>query len=59
MKAVADPERPPSAVTAQLIRALEAKNPKPRYYVTLPTHLMGTLRRLLPVRALDWLIDKG
>jgi NAD(P)-dependent dehydrogenase (short-subunit alcohol dehydrogenase family) len=52
-------ELPPSAVTAQLIRALEARRPKARYYVTLPTHLMGVLRRLLPGRALDWLIAKG
>ena len=52
-------ELPPSAVTAQLIRALEDRRPKPRYYVTLPTHLMGVLRRVLPVRALDWLIAKG
>ena len=52
-------ELPPSAVTAQLIRALEDRRPKPRYYVTLPTHLMGILRRILPVRALDWLIAKG
>ena len=52
-------ELPPSAVTAQLIRALESRRPKARYYVTLPTHLMGVLRRLLPVRALDWLIARG
>ena len=52
-------ELPPSAVTAQLIRALEDRRPKPRYYVTLPTHLMAALRRVLPVRALDWLIAKG
>ena len=52
-------ELPPSAVTAQLIRALESRRPKARYHVTLPTHLMAILRRLLPVRALDWLIAKG
>ena len=33
--------------------------PRPRYYVTTPTYLMGALRRLLPTRALDWLISKG
>ncbi|NJM81945.1 MAG: SDR family oxidoreductase [Tabrizicola sp.] len=52
-------ELPPSAVTARLIRALEAARPKPRYYVTTPTHLMGLARRLLPTRALDWMIAKG
>jgi len=52
-------ELPPSAVTAKLIRALEDRRPKARYYVTTPTYLMGTLRRLLPTRALDWVISKG
>lgn len=49
----------PEAVTAKLIRALEDRRPKARYYVTTPTYLMGFLRRLLPTRALDWLIAKG
>lgn len=49
----------PEAVTAKLIRALEDRRPKPRYFVTTPTYLMGFLRRLLPTRALDWLIAKG
>lgn len=52
-------ELPPSAVTTKLLRALTAANPAPRYYVTTPTYLMGALRRLLPSRALDWLIAKG
>jgi len=29
------------------------------YYVTTPTYLMGTLRRILPTRALDWVIHKA
>jgi NAD(P)-dependent dehydrogenase (short-subunit alcohol dehydrogenase family) len=49
----------PEAVTAKLIRALEDPRPKPRYYVTTPTYLMGFARRILPTRALDWLIAKG
>lgn len=49
----------PEAVTLKLIRALEDPRPKPRYYVTTPTYLMGFLRRVLPTRALDWLIAKG
>jgi len=52
-------ELEPSAVTAKLILALEAKSPKARYYVTVPTYLMGFARRVLPTRALDWLIAKG
>ena len=52
-------ELPASAVTAKLIRALESRRPRPRYYVTTPTYLMGFARRILPTRALDWLIAKG
>jgi hypothetical protein len=52
-------ELPPAAVTAKLVQALESANPAPRYYITTPTHLMGTLRRILPTRALDWLIARG
>jgi hypothetical protein len=46
-------------VTAKLIHALESPRPRARYYVTTPTHLMGLARRLLPTRALDWLIARG
>ena len=52
-------ELSPEAVTAKLIHALEARRPKARYYVTTPTYLMGFARRILPTRALDWLIAKG
>lgn len=52
-------ELPASAVTAKLIHALESPRPKPRYYVTMPTHLMGFARRILPTPVLDWLITKG
>ncbi|ARC90061.1 SDR family NAD(P)-dependent oxidoreductase [Rhodovulum sp. MB263] len=52
-------ELPPSAVSRKLIHALESPRPKPRYFVTAPTHLMNLARRLLPTAALDWLIDKG
>ncbi|HAV09316.1 MAG TPA: short-chain dehydrogenase [Rhodobacteraceae bacterium] len=52
-------ELPPSAVTAKLLRALTVARPKPRYYVTTPTYIMGMLRRVLSSRGLDWLIAKG
>jgi len=52
-------ELPASAVTARLAHALESPNPKPRYYITTPTWLMGGLRRLLPTRALDWVVARG
>ena len=49
-------ELPASAVTKKLLHAVEAARPKPRYYVTTPTYLMGFLRRILPTRLLDALI---
>ncbi|VAV97047.1 Putative NAD(P)-dependent oxidoreductase EC-YbbO [hydrothermal vent metagenome] len=52
-------ELPASAVTKKLIHAVEAKRPKARYYVTTPTYIMGTLRRILPTRALDWVLSQG
>lgn len=52
-------ELPPSAVTAKLVHALESRSPKARYYVTVPTHIAGIARRLLPTRMLDWVVGKG
>ncbi len=51
-------ERPASAVTARLVHALESPRPRPRYYITTPTYLMGAARRLLPQRVLDWALSK-
>lgn len=44
---------PPEAVLKKVARALEARRPKPRYFVTFPTVLFAVLRRLLPTRWLD------
>ncbi len=52
-------ELPPSAVTKKLIHAIEAPRPKPRYFVTTPTYIMGALKRILPTRALDWILARG
>ncbi|MCU9848455.1 SDR family NAD(P)-dependent oxidoreductase [Defluviimonas sp. D31] len=52
-------ELPAAAVTAKLRQAVEARNPAPRYFVTTPTYLMNAARRLLPTRALHWLIGRG
>ncbi|EIC19692.1 SDR family NAD(P)-dependent oxidoreductase [Thiorhodovibrio frisius] len=49
---------PADAVMKKLILALESPTPKARYAVTLPTHLLGALRRLLPTWALDALLRK-
>ena len=43
----------------KLVHALESKRPKPRYYVTLPTYLFGTLKRILGTRQLDWILYKA
>ncbi len=51
-------ELPPSAVTAKLIRALDAARPSPRYYVTLPTYVTAFLRRILPTRAVDRIVGR-
>lgn len=52
-------ELPPAAVTAKLLKAVTHPNPKPRYYVTTPTYLMGFFRRILTTRTLDRLLRKG
>jgi NAD(P)-dependent dehydrogenase (short-subunit alcohol dehydrogenase family) len=44
---------PPEAVLKKVIHALESPRPRARYYVTVPTYLFGTLRRLLPTSWLD------
>lgn len=48
----------PEAVLKKVIHALESNRPKPRYFVTLPTHLFGIARRVLSTRALDWVLLK-
>ncbi|HEY0276286.1 MAG TPA: SDR family NAD(P)-dependent oxidoreductase [Paenirhodobacter sp.] len=50
-------ELPPSAVTAMLLRALEAPHPKSHYYVTGATHMASWVRRLAPPRLRDWLLN--
>lgn len=52
-------ELPASAVTAVLIKALESRRPRARYFVTRPTKVVAVLRRLLPGRALDWVLSRG
>jgi len=60
-------ERPPPdpfelscvATTKKIVLALESRRPRPRYYVTTPTYIVGTLRRLLPTRMLDRILING
>lgn len=48
-------ELPAAAVTARLIRALDAPRPRARYAITLPAHLNAFARRALPTRLTDYL----
>jgi NAD(P)-dependent dehydrogenase (short-subunit alcohol dehydrogenase family) len=52
-------EQPPQAVSERLIEALESPRPAPRYYVTAHTHAAGLARRLLPSRALGWIMGRA
>jgi NAD(P)-dependent dehydrogenase (short-subunit alcohol dehydrogenase family) len=49
---------PPEAVLSKVIHALESPRPKIRYYVTFPTYLFATLKRLLPHATLDWVLGR-
>ncbi|ATF16918.1 SDR family NAD(P)-dependent oxidoreductase [Phaeobacter gallaeciensis] len=51
-------ELPASAVTAKLVHACESKRPHPRYYVTVPTHVGGVLKRILTTRAIDRILAR-
>ena len=44
---------PSEAVLRKVVRALEARRPQARYYVTVPTYAFAALKRLLPDRWLD------
>lgn len=44
---------PPEAVARRLVHALEARRPKARYHVTVPTRVMAVAKRVLPTRLLD------
>ena len=51
-------ELPADAVVKKLVHAVEARHPRARYYVTTPTHIAGVLRRILPTKALDWVLGR-
>ncbi|MGR3549055.1 SDR family NAD(P)-dependent oxidoreductase [Pseudooceanicola sp.] len=52
-------ELTPSATSAALIRALEDRKPAARYRVTVPTTAMTVARRVMPTRALDWILARA
>ncbi len=45
-------------VIKNILHALEAKKPQPRYYNTLATHLLGGFKRVLSTSLLDKLLGK-
>jgi len=49
----------PDAVYKKLLHALQAKKPRARYYVTVPTYLMGFLKRILSTRFMDWVLIRA
>jgi len=49
---------PSSVVIANIKHALKAKTPKPRYYNTKATFLLGFLKRVLPTALLDKILVK-
>ena len=49
---------PASAVASKLLHALESPRPKVRYYVTVPTYLFAFLKRALPGRWFDAVLNR-
>ncbi|MGH8282757.1 MAG: SDR family NAD(P)-dependent oxidoreductase [Gammaproteobacteria bacterium] len=49
---------PPEAVVRKIARALESRNPKARYYVTVPAYTLAFLRCVLPTRWMDALLAR-
>ncbi|WP_205126613.1 SDR family oxidoreductase [Nitrincola tibetensis] len=49
----------PEAVYQVLIHALESERPRPRYYVTKATYLLGYLKRILPTRWMDTVLKEA
>lgn len=49
----------PEAVCEKVIHALQAKQPRARYYVTKPTYIMGYLKRILSTRMMDSFLIKA
>lgn len=50
---------PPEAVLQAVVRALEAPRPAARYRVTLPTRVFWWLKRLMPTRWLDAVLQRA
>ena len=49
---------PASAVSNVVLKIMKSANPKPRYYVTKATYIMGFLKRILSTKLLDKVLAK-
>ena len=49
---------PASSVGNIVLKIMESKKPKPRYYVTSATHILGFLKRVLSTSLMDKLLNK-
>ncbi len=50
---------PAEAVLEKVIHALESPAPRPRYPVTVPAVAFWWLKRVLPIRVMDWLLMRA
>lgn len=50
---------PADSIIPPLLHALNSSRPKARYRVTFPTHLFAVLKRLLPTKYLDMVLNKS
>ena len=50
---------PSDSLIPSLLHALNSSRPKARYRVTFPTHLFAVLKRLLPTKWLDMILNKS
>ena len=48
----------PEAVALKLVHAVESPRPRLRYFVTTPTYIAAALRRILPSRLLDHIVQR-
>lgn len=49
----------PEKVAEKLVHAVESKTPKAHYYVTAPTYMAVIARRVLPIKAIDWVAARS
>ena len=49
---------PASSVAKTVLKIMQKSKPKPRYYVTTATHILGFLKRVLSTSLMDKLLNK-